>query len=143
MDTMVLAEAVEVVDLSVSQACLRFPIEAEACCLLLRAQNWPRGEVRCIVLAKARWAPEYVNLSQGCLGFVKQFAAHTGTPRYCHHMDLGKTVLVALPGGKTAKRKLVPSWPLNLNPDTRRGTTARSGLQGAAKTDGRGGSPVD
>ena len=109
----------------ITQACHLFPIEAEACCLWLRAQNWPRGEVRCIVLAKARWAPEYVNLSQGCLGFVAQFALDTGMPRFCHRKDLGKTVLVALPGGMTAKRRLVPSWPLNV-PHNRRALRVRN-----------------
>jgi len=78
----------------------------------MRAQKWPNGMVRCIILGNARLAPEYVNLSAGSLGFVGQFVLSTGTPRFCHRTDLGKTVEVALPGGRTAHRSLVPSWPL-------------------------------
>ena len=111
MDTMVVAEVVEVVDLPIGQACRRFASEAQACCLRQMARKRRSGLVRCVVLAKARLDHDYINLSAGCLGFVGQFQLGTGTPRFCHRNDLGKSVRVPMSRGKTALCPLIRSWP--------------------------------
>jgi hypothetical protein len=117
METMLVAEVVEIVDLPCREACLRFPVEAGACKLSSMARSWRGGKVRCIVLSGARPAADYINLSAGCLGFVSQFESTTGTPRFCHVSDLHKTMAVTLNSGLTVYRILKRSWPLTVNSD--------------------------
>jgi hypothetical protein len=120
METMLLAEVLEIVDLPCREACLRFPKEAGACKLSHMARCWTGGKVRCIVLSRARPATEYVNLSAGCLGFVGQFESTTGTPRFCHRDDLHKAMAVTLNSGLTVSIILKRSWPLTVNSNPRR-----------------------
>jgi hypothetical protein len=129
METMLLAQVVEIVDLPCREACLRFPVEAGACRLSRMARSWTGGKVRCIVLSRARPATDYVNLSAGCLGFVSQFESTTGTPRFCHVSDLHKTIEVTLNSGPTASIILKRSWPLtaNFNPSRRHGDDGGGG----------------
>jgi hypothetical protein len=130
METMLVAEVVEIVDLPCREACLRFPVEAGACKLSSMARSWRGGKVRCIVLSGARPAADYINLSAGCLGFVSQFESTTGTPRFCHVSDLHKTMAVTLNSGLTASINLKRSWPLtaNSNPSRRHGNALETTL---------------
>ena len=112
MDEMVLAEVTDTEDLSITEACRRFPREARACKLRRMAKRWRGGKVRCIVLSNARPAPEYINLSAGCLGLASQFVGKSGVPRFCHKWDLHKTVAVKLSEGQVVHQRLVRSWPL-------------------------------
>jgi hypothetical protein len=84
------------------------------------AKRWRGGKVRCIVLSNARRAPEYINLSAGCLGLASQFVGKNGTPRFCHKRDLHKTVVVTLSDGKVVRQRMVRSWPLIACQNSRR-----------------------
>ena len=107
-----LAEVTDTEDLSITEACHRFPREARACELRRMAKRWRGGKVRCIVLSNARPAPEYINLSAGCLGLASQFVGKIGVPRFCRKRDLHKTVAVTLSDGQIVHQSLVRSWPL-------------------------------
>jgi hypothetical protein len=140
METMLLAEVLEIVDLPCREACLRFPKEAGACKLSHMARCWTGGKVRCIVLSRARPATEYVNLSAGCLGFVGQFESTTGTPRFCHRDDLHKAMAVTLNSGLTVSIILKRSWPLTVNSNPRRHVKGieGGGVGTAVEVDGGG-----
>jgi len=140
METMLLAEVLEIVDLPCREACLRFPKEAGACKLSHMARCWTGGKVRCIVLSRARPATEYVNLSAGCLGFVGQFESTTGTPRFCHRDDLHKAMAVTLNSRLTVSIILKRSWPLTVNSNPRRPVEGieGGGVGTAVEVDGGG-----
>ena len=108
-DALILARVLRVDLLQIDEALEAHGAEAEACNLAGLAANWGVACVRCIVLDKdsIRIAGEIANLSIGCEGIVHQFALATGTPQFCHVSDLGKTVSVALPGGKRVHHTLL------------------------------------
>ena len=141
MDEMVLAEVTGVVDLSLTEACLRFPREAKACNLRHMAKRWRGGKVRCIVLSKARPAPEYVNLSAGFLGLASQFVGKDGTPRFCHEKDLHKTVAVTQSNGEVVHKRLMRSWGETVNQGLMRSFGRNScSCSRSSAADGGGGS---
>ena len=91
--------------LDVDHAWRTYPREAEGCQLDALAATWGTSSIRCIPLDKdsIRVGYEYVNLSRGCLGFVHQIAHDSGVPHFCHADDLGKTLSITMPGGKTVQ----------------------------------------
>jgi hypothetical protein len=123
-DALILAQFLHVELLQIDEARAAHFAEAEDCNLAGLAANWGVACVRCIVLDKdsIRLASEITNLSIGCEGIVHQFALATGTPQFCHVSDLGKTVSVALPGGKIVYRALLR--PSSLPLDRMRGHAA-------------------
>ena len=101
-NALVFARVMKTELLDVDKARETYPCEAEDCNLTDLAASWGVTSVYCIALEKdsIRAADEFVNLSRGCLGFVRQIAHDSGVPHFCHANDLGKTVSFTLPGGK-------------------------------------------
>jgi hypothetical protein len=104
-DALVFARVVKVELLDVDHARETYPSESDDCDLTDLAAKWGVTSVCCIVLDKdsIRMADEIANLSKGCEGIVHQFALKTGVPHFCHANDLGKTLSITMPGGKTVQ----------------------------------------
>ena len=117
---LLMAIVLEVIRLSCMDASIRFPREAEACCLEKLCTEWGCAAVQCMVWDKAqlRVANEIINLSKGNLGLLRQFIDTTGKARFCHRDDLGKTVMAQLSTGRRVQCTLESLW--DMSPKTQR-----------------------